>query len=103
MSDEKTIATGAELNRRIRESGQDLEYSKENGWRLNQTHERVSDRAVSERRAGWERMAAELSIDKMVSTGRQLLQVDRSQRIQQNQQHTEGRPSENVVKLTPRR
>lgn len=42
-------------------------------------------------------------IEKMVSDGRQLLQVERSQRIQHDQQHTESRPSENVVKLTPRR
>ena len=42
-------------------------------------------------------------IEKMVSDGRQLLQVERSERIQQKQEHTESRPSENVVKLTPRR
>ena len=41
-------------------------------------------------------------IEKMVSDGRQLLQAERSQRVQQNQ-HTEKQSPENVVKLTPRR
>jgi hypothetical protein len=60
MADEKIINTGKELNQRIRESGQSVVPRPGGGWYLNQTHERVSDKAVSERRAGMDRLRDDL-------------------------------------------
>jgi hypothetical protein len=63
MSDDKVITTGAELRQRMRDSGQTIEHSRENGYFLNHTHERISPLAVAEERMRIERMRNELRID----------------------------------------
>lgn len=88
-SDLWTITTGADLNRRIRESGQTLEHDRERGYFLSQTHESVSPIAVAERRLGMERMREELGINK----------TDRLADLQQQQQQTRDWVGDMVERL----
>ena len=59
MSDQWTITTGAELRQRIR-SGEHLEHSRENGYFLRFSLERVSPLAVAEERLRVDRMRDDL-------------------------------------------
>lgn len=61
MSEQWTIKTGEELQKRLRQ-GEHLEHN-ERGYFLRFSHERVSPAAAAEYRARIDRMRSELGID----------------------------------------